>query len=59
MKFPMSVQHRNDPYSSVVVANQEQYDELPPEYKPEVTGETGEVNAPTKRTRAAAEKAEG
>ena len=61
MKFPMQVQHRTDPYSSVVVANQEQYDALPDEYKPEVTGVAGEVNAQVKRGpgRPAADKSEG
>lgn len=58
MKFPMQVQHRNDPYSSVVVANQEQYDALPEEFKPEQ--ETPKVDAPKRGPGrpAAADKAE-
>lgn len=55
MKFPMQMQHRSDPHSSVVVANQEQYDALPEEYKPE--SEAVKADAP-KRGRPAADKAE-
>ena len=55
MQFPMQVQHRTDPYSSVVVANQEQYDALPDEFKPEAEAVKAE---PVRRGRPPADKAE-
>lgn len=53
LKFPKLMQHRTDPYSQVVVANQEQYDALPEEFKPEP--EVPAVEAP-KRGRLAKEE---